>query len=131
MRDLHSNIKTLVALNPGTIAANVATNGAIIDMKGYRSLEIAILAGTITDGTYTASLQHGDQANLSDAVTVPAGDLLGAAPVILATEDNTVEKFGYRGTKRYVRLVLTSTGVTTGGALAAVALQADANSYPL
>lgn len=133
MRDLHNNIKAEAALNIGAISSNTTTAGNIIDMKGFGSVEFIIISGTLTDGTYTPLVQEGDAANLSDASSVDDADLLGTESdaAFAASDDNTVKKVGYIGNKRYVRLSLVSTGVTTGGTLTALALKANAADKPV
>lgn len=138
MRDLFNNIKVAQAINPAAVASNTTVNGSVIDTYGYDSLAFAVTSGTLTDGTYTFKIQHGDQANLSDAVDCIASEVHAASGanslVFAATDDNVTKKIGYaqgKAIKRYVRLVLTTTGVTTGGTIAAVALQADAAKKPV
>lgn len=132
-RDLHNNIKATPALNPQAIASSTTVNGAIIDLAGYESAEFLIQSATLTDGTYTPSITEGDASNLSDGAAVAAGDLIGtvADATFAATADNSVKKLGYKGGKRYIRLNITSTGVTSGGTLAAVAVLGHPKSAPV
>lgn len=132
-RDLHSNIKATPALNAQSIATNTTVNGAIIDTLGFESLEFLIQSATITDGTFAPSLTEGSQANLSDGAAVAAADMIGtvAAATFIATDDNVTKKLGYKGSKRYVRLSLTSTGVTTGGAMSGTAVLGDPHHAPV
>jgi hypothetical protein len=131
-RDIHNNIKVLPAIDPAAIrTGNAVTTGATIDTAGFEAVEFAIQSGAVTDGQFAISVEEGDQANMSDAAAVAAGDLIGAAPVILATEDSVVEKVGYRGTKRYVRVKATQSGATTGGFISAVAVLCHARSAPV
>lgn len=130
-RDLHNNVKCSRALSPAAaITGNGTTNGEIIDTVGFGSLEFAFASGTLTDGTFTIKLQEGDDVNLSDAADVAAADLIGTAPTFLATEDDVVKKLGYRGSKRYVRPVLTQSGATSGGLICSVAIQGHAQTKP-
>ncbi|HEX6956254.1 MAG TPA: hypothetical protein VF156_15375 [Agromyces sp.] len=130
--DLHNNIKVSRAISPAAaITGNGNTDSQIIDTKGFESLEFVILAGALTDGTLTPQLIEGDDSGLSDGATVAAGDLLGSATAIASTDDNAVRKIGYRGNKRYVRLRLVQTGATSGGFAGAVAVQANAGTYPV
>lgn len=133
MRDLHHNLNLTTALNTAAIGSNTTTNGAIIDTKGFSSLEFAIKSGTLTDGTYTPALTEGDASDLSDGTAVAAGDLLGtiAGATFAATDDNKVKKIGYTGGKRYVRLSLVTTGVTTGGTIGAIAIQGHPSFAPV
>ncbi len=133
MRDLHNKIKVGVALNISAISTNTTTAGAIIDKRGYRSVEFIIMSGTLTDGTYTPLIEESDNADLSSSNAVADADLLGteAAAALIATEDNTTKKVGYIGGKRYVRMSVVSTGVTTGGTVLGVALRANAADLPV
>jgi len=125
MRDLHNNIKSSRAISPAAaITGNTTTDSQIIDMQGFESAEFLMQAGVITDGTFAYKIQEGDAANLSDAADVATIDYLGAVGSFVATTDNNAsKKIGYRGGKRYLRLRLTQSGATSGGFIAAVAVQ--------
>lgn len=133
MRDLHDNIKAEVAFNTAAITSDTTTNGNIIDMQGFGSVEFIIQSGTLTDGTYTPLLKEGDAANLSDAETVDAADLTGtiAGATFAASDDNKAKKVGYIGNKRYVRLSIVSASTTSGGTVSAVAVKANAADAPV
>lgn len=109
-----------LALNPQTITGNSTTNGNTIDTQGFESVSFTVITGNITDGTVTPKLQHGDQSNLSDAADVSASDMVGSFTAIAATDDNKAYTVNYIGGKRYVRVVLTQTGATSGGIYGAV-----------
>jgi len=123
MRDLHSNLTPKVALTPQAISTDTATNGEIVDLQGYQSVAFFLQSATLTDGTYTPSLVAGDQSDLSDGVAVTAAELIGtiAAATFAATDDDAIKSIGYKGDKRYIRLVVTSAGTTSGGTLSACA----------
>jgi len=133
MSDLHNSIHLAPALNTSAITSSTTTNGNIIDMQGYGAVEFAIQSATLTDGTYTPLIQEGSAANLSDATTVAAADLHGttASATFALTDDNVVKKIGYVGSKRYVRLSIVSTSVTTGGTISALAIQGRAHDLPV
>jgi hypothetical protein len=107
------------ALNTAAITTNTTTNGVIIDTQGYQGLTFLLNVGARTDGTFAVSLQHGDAANLSDAATPAADDVLGAISLNAA---QTYGKIGYVGNKRYVRMQVVSTGVTSGATVGGTAL---------
>lgn len=133
MRDIHNNIKTSQALAAQSITTNTTTVGSTIDRAGYAALEFSIQSATITDGTYTPALYEGDASNMSDeTVVTDTDDLLGtvANATFISTDDNVCKRIGYRGGKRYVRIKIVSTGTTTGGALAATAIQAFPTNAP-
>ena len=129
-KDLHHNIDDRVALNPQAISTNTTTAGAIIDTSGYESIEFLTYTKAVTDGTYTVKLEEGDDAALSDAAVIASDYVLGTLPALVAADDNAVARVGCLPTKRYVRLSLVSTGVTTGvdiaGALAVLGNPANA-----
>ncbi|WP_201736452.1 hypothetical protein [Rhizobium sp. P007] len=111
-----------VALNTAAIASNVTTNGIIIDTQGFNALTFLLNVGARTDGTFAGSIQHGDTADLSDAATPAADDLIAPTGGNSINAAQTIKKFGYVGNKRYVRLNVTSTGVTSGATVGATAL---------
>lgn len=122
--DNHNTYDMLRAISPVAVSDNTAQVSQIIDLAGYGSCEFVILAGSLADAdaTFTTLLQHGDAANLSDAATPAAGDLLGtAAEASFAfSDDDKVFKIGYKGPKRYVRLTITPANNASAANLAAV-----------
>tara|TARA_R110000850_G_scaffold115092_3_gene230098 strand:- start:1082 stop:1492 length:411 start_codon:yes stop_codon:yes gene_type:complete len=120
--DLHDNCEVANALDSATISSDTTTNGEIVDTAGYHGLELVLKSGVITDGAYTVTLTHGDNAALSDGATVVAADLLGSI-AFAATEDNVAKRVGYIGKKRYVRLNVVSTGTSSGGVFDGVAVK--------
>jgi hypothetical protein len=123
MRDLHNNLSIAIAKTVAAITTNTTTNGAVVDLQGFGSVEFSIHSGTLTDGSYAINVQHGDLANGSDMADAPASALLGAEPTFALTDDDTVKTVGYVGSKRYVRIQIVSTSVTTGGTLGATAIR--------
>lgn len=113
--DLHSNVNGAIGLAVQNITTNTTTAGAIIDTAGYESLEWFITSGTITDGAYALVIEEGDDSGLADAAAVSADETLGSLTGFVAADDNTVKRVGSIGKKRYQRLSVVSTGVTTGG----------------
>lgn len=125
MKDLHSNILQKVALNIQAISSDTTTVGNIIDTRGFQSCEFVNISGTITDGDYALLIEHGDEANLSDAAPVADADLIGteaAASFDADDDDNKALRVGYIGEKRYVRASLVSTNTTSGGTLGVLAI---------
>lgn len=119
MRDLHNNLDGAAALTPRSVAANGTINGSTVDVQGYNSVEFLVAAGTITDGTHAVNVQDSDDG--STWADADAASILGAEPSFAATDDNLVKQVGYVGPKRYCRIQLVSSGVTSGGLFGAVA----------
>lgn len=116
--DLKHNIAIVSALAPAVHAATKA-DAAIIDLQGAGSATVVISTGAVAgDGLFVAKLVHSDKSDLADAVDAEAGDLLGAFPAAL--EADSTYSVGYRGGKRYVRVVLTKTSGTSVAAGAVV-----------
>lgn len=130
-KDMASEIKVSNALDVTAVSGSGATNGAIIDTKGYKNTTFVIRTGTVTDGTYTPSFTEGDASNLAGGGAVAAADLIGTVADATATTSNSVKKIGYKGNKRYVRLTITASGVTTGGGIGAIVIQGGAQTGPV
>lgn len=133
MRDFHNNVKAEVALNTSAISTSTTTIGNIIDLQGYGAVEFIIQSGTLTDGSYTPLIEEGSAADLGDATAVADSNLLGteAAAAFALADDNVVKKVGYVGNKRYVRLSIVSSAVSTGGTVSAVSVKSRAADKPV
>ena len=130
-QDLHNNVEVAVALVSQAIATDTTTVGAIIDTAGFESIEFAILSKAITDGTYTAKLEDGDDSGLSDAEVVSSELVLGALPDFVAADDNTVFRVGSISKKRYQRLSIVSATTTTGvDIISAIAVLGNPHTAP-
>lgn len=133
MRDQKSAITTSLGLNITAISADGTTAGNIIDIAGYESVTFIPFSGTLTDGTYTPLIEHGDASNLSDAAAVSDDFLVGteANAAMVAANDNIASKrIGYVGNKRYVRLSMVASGVTSGGTVGAVCILGNPSKVP-
>lgn len=135
MKDLHNNIKTTLAVAPKTSTGNEAIVGEIIDLAGYRSCEFAIAYGDKADGAVAVLVEEDDDAALATAAAVADADLLGTeadAGVADGTAGaNSVKKIGYRGTKRYVRLTLTTSSNAGSCPVGAVAILGHPSHAPV
>lgn len=144
MRDTHSNVKTVQTLSPAVYTSD--QNGAAVDSQGFDSIEHAVTVG-ITGDTLSGSvkldlkLQHGDLADSSDMANVTsANDVIPDTALttgIFSTiddnaEDDVVVKIGYRGDKRFSRIVADFTGTHTNGIeVGAVAIKGHPNQSPV
>lgn len=120
--DSASNLAPRVGLNTAAISSSTTTNGNIIDTQDFNSLTFVLNVGARTDGTYTLAIQHGDAANLSDAATPDASDLVGTTAATAVSAAQTMSKIGYVGNKRYVRCNVVSTSVSSGATVGVTAL---------
>lgn len=142
MRDLHSHLSVAVAIAAATLTDD--NTPVAIDLRGFNSAEIvlAVGAGGITfSGTNKIEfkLTHSDDDSTYDAVV--AGDMLGAAEVTAggvfkalkaAHATAAAYRFGYRGGRRYLKLLADFGGTHgTGTPLAAVVLLGHGSDLPV
>ncbi len=120
--DSANSMTPKVALNTAAIASSTTTNGVIIDTQGYEALTFILNVGARTDGTFTPLIRHGDASDLSDVVDVDDSDLVGTEALAAISAAQTMKKVGYVGSKRYVRLSVVSTSVTSGATVGATAV---------
>ncbi len=117
--DIHNSVKSEVVLYE--VAAGASTVGAIIDTRGFESLEYLIQFATITTGTFAVVLEESDEVTFGGEETfVPADNVLGVSPTFIVSDDDLTKRVGIIGKKRFQRLTLT--GASTP--VAQVAVQA-------
>jgi hypothetical protein len=100
-----------------TLSGATPAKGNIIDMQGWGSLDLHVQTGTVTDaGTasgFSFEVQESDTTADADFTAVADADLIGTEAALTVTDDDAdnivVGKIGYRGSKRYVRIVATGT----------------------
>lgn len=133
-RDLAHSIKPVQAFAP---AAKTATaNGLDIDTSGFEAVDFVLNVGVVTDGTHTPKLQEADDNGSGAPGTysdVAAAALIGAFTALTTGAGNggsAVQEVGYIGSKRWVRLVMTVSGATTGGVYGADAILGRARNQP-
>lgn len=121
MKDLHNNIGVTLLKEP-VDAVHADCYSDIIDHAGFGSLEILCVVGALTgvDGSnyLTPILQESDTTATGDFTAVAAADMLGGlfTKIDAASEDSLIQKRGYIGAKRYVRVLFdyTGTGISAG-----------------
>lgn len=142
LRDNYSTQKVTQLLTPATRTADA--NSSSVDTQGYDSLLLVALEGASGD-TLSGSVkteyevEHSDDNSTwsdcadADLLHVVTGTNTGCFAVIDdAAEDDTRYITGYRGTKRYVRVVRNITGTHTNGTPCAVlAIQGHASGTPV
>jgi hypothetical protein len=131
--DLFSKLSVQRAVSPVSDGDNTALVSQIIDRVGFAGLLFAIALGSIADAdaTFDVLVEHGDQANLSDALAVPAAELQGSDADFQFDDDNETRKIGYVGNQRYVRLTITPTGNAGAALISAIAILGGAESSPV
>ncbi|WHM32444.1 hypothetical protein OH540_21310 [Streptomyces sp. BPPL-273] len=133
MRQSLYNVARAKASLAIALRTNGTVNGTTVDLHenkdASRSAMLIVQTGTITDGTHAVVLQESD--DNSAWGTVAASDLQGVAPSIVAADDDALFEVGYKGSKRYLRASVTTSGATTGGTLGAVILRAFPRRTPI
>jgi hypothetical protein len=140
MKDLHSSVSAAVLIGAAALAAD--NTPVAVDRRGFEGVEVllAIGVGGITfSGTNKVEfvLTHSDDdssytAVTSDdmiGVTVASGGIIKALTAAHAAA--AVYRYGYRGGKRYLKLLADFSG-THGAAtpIAAIALLGHAHNAP-
>ena len=128
MRDINNAIKVVTTIEPAA-SITATTTGASVDTAGYRSACAVIHTGVHTDGTFTPTLEESD-ASGSGFTTVAAGDLSGTFTAITSSNDQSIQKVGYLGSKRYLRVVMTETVASAGAFFTASIVLGDPISAP-
>lgn len=111
MRDLKSNIDVMPSLLPAARA--VAGTGSGVDLLGYNGALAEWSIGAWTIGTYTMKLQESDVDTDGSYTDVGTADLQGSFTAVSGTAGTgVVQRVGYVGGKRYVRMMQAGTGTT-------------------
>jgi hypothetical protein len=135
MRDTYHSLKFVTAIAPVTVTDNSPIVGAIISHANFQSLTYAIQTGNLADAdaTFAVLLEHGDNANLSDAVPVPDESLLGTEALagFAFADDAVTRKLGYIGDKGFTRLTITPTANSGSAPVSAMGVLSHANARPV
>ena len=134
MTDNAKKLKIRPLFNPGAaVTNNTAFVSNIIDTAGYGSLVLAVHTGSIADVdvTFTLLLEESNDSAMGSANAVADSDLIGteAGCAPLFSNDNTVGKLGYIGSKRYVRMTITPAANTGDIYLSGVAILGHSQSF--
>lgn len=101
--------------------------------ENYRSAELVVFTGAITDGTYTIVPQESPDGTTWSAI--PASRLEGASPFTFTNaQANSVIEVGVtprNNVNNYVRALITATSVTTGGSVGALWVLGFGDSNPV
>lgn len=89
-----------------------AVQGAVIDMAGCNAATFLVQIGEMAGGSIQILIEEDDDINMATAVSCSKerGTLVEDPETIVAAGDEKIYAYGYIGTKRYVRLTLTTVG---------------------
>ncbi len=116
MRDIKNNVDAQPSIDPATYNSN--QTGAGVDLRDFDAAMAVIQSGALTDGTHTPKMEESDDDSTYNDVV--AADLEGTFANIAA---DAVQRVGYKGAKRYIRVFVTSscaTGAIYGAMIARV-----------
>lgn len=122
-RDLDKDISSTISLAPA--ARTASANGTGVDLQNFMAAAVIYICGIRTDGTHTPTLEESDDNSSYSAVA--AADMNGT---LVAMTSTTTQEVGYKGTKRYIRAVITAAGTTTGALTQAQIIRAGARNLP-
>ncbi|WP_327587046.1 hypothetical protein OHA25_08545 [Nonomuraea sp. NBC_00507] len=126
--DIVNDISAVTSLPPASRTANATVNGTGVDLANVNAAAIIVTTGTITDGSHAITIE--DSADNSNWTAVAADERIGNLPTVVAADDNTAFKFGYKGARRYLRVSVTTSGSTSGGVFGAVVVRGKPRRYP-
>jgi hypothetical protein len=140
--DLYNNIKVSSLLIPAVRTADA--NSTAVDMQGFESVVFVADVGNSADtlsGSVKIEFELEESDDNSTFTDCADADVIGYvdgtndgtfAVIDAPAEDSTVFKCGYRGTKRYVRVVFNVTGTHSSGTpIGVIAIQGNANYAPV
>ena len=109
MKSLKSLLTTVASIL--VLQRTATVTGSTVDMANFASNKVVFMPGVLTDGVHTPKLTESDAA-ASGFTDVAAADQDGTLAVLASDVPQSV---GYIGTKRYLRLVITTTGSPATG----------------
>lgn len=105
LRDLKNNLSITQSLHPATRTATASGTG--VDLQGAKAALVEFNFGAWASGVWTPSVEESDDNSAWSAVA--AADLEGSLTAVdSGDDDNVAQRAGYKGTKRYIRAVLTT-----------------------
>lgn len=133
MRDSLNNTHLARAISPVSVADTTAQTSEYVDTKGYNALTFAIAIGSVADAdaTFAVTMTECDTSGGS-YTAVAAADITGTLTLagFQFDDDNEPRKVGYRGTKRFVKLVITPSANASAALMSALAVLSEPNLAP-
>jgi hypothetical protein len=139
MKDLHSAVRTVVAVAPVAVGTTgTGQVGKVIDTQGYGGVEFILSYGTAvaTAAVFTVLVKEGSvtgtMTSVADADLLGTELLAGIAAGVARTSGlakNVTKRIGYSGSKRYVQCGISST-VTAATPVSITALLHSPNVAP-
>jgi hypothetical protein len=126
---LHHKVKVVVGIEPVVHTADAPS--AIVDTKGFESLEWVITVGVAIDGDFTTVLEESDVVTFGGEETaVSAAETLGTLPVLTIADADKVYRVGVIGKKRFQKITLVEGSANTTGIVGANAILGHPKNAP-
>jgi hypothetical protein len=126
-RSINDLVAPAISLAPA--ARTASANGTGVDLHGHEAAEVLIVAGVITDGSHAVTIEESDDDSTYTAVA--AADRIGTLPTLTSSSGGSaVHKLAYLGGKRYLRVVITASGTTSGGVIGAIVVRGRRHVMP-
>lgn len=116
--DMRSDTTVAMGLN-ATLSGTTPAAGNIVDLADYQAATFVLGTGTVTaagDAGIGFVVEESDTTAAADFTAVADGDLIGLESELAITSNGAdvqaIGCIGYRGTKRYARVVATGTANT-------------------
>jgi hypothetical protein len=132
MYNLYDMVVAKRTVSPA-VRANGTVNGTAVDRAstgGSDGSLVVIQTGTVTDGSHAVSIEDSDDGS-NGWTAVPAGQLQSSAPTIVAADDDKLYEVGVLSSRRYLRVVVVTTGATTGGVVGALVVLGESRNVPV
>lgn len=119
MKDIKNDLGLVLLLKPQDITNHTDVASSLLDLKGFNGANIIVALGSVTntDGNNKVIpvLQESDTTADADFTAVDAADMVGGLFTVVdaADDDETIQRRGYIGAKRYVRVNLDFTSAGT------------------
>lgn len=132
MRNTFSGTLAVKALATSTVTSSAVTGVAVdtgVFNNNFRDVLFIVNSGTLVDGAYAVTVQECDTSGGS-YTAVDASRVLGTLPAYALTDDGVWTSFGVRPTKRFLQVVVTPTGASSGGPFTATAVLGNGGNNP-
>lgn len=126
MYDLAEKIGIENTIDPQTVTGDITGNQ--IDVTGFRSIAIVAIVGSVTDGTHVLTVQESD--NGSDWSDIPAEEIDGNLDDITSSNAGN-QKVNLMTSKKYIRVNVAASGVTSGGDYAVAVVKGNSRKEPV
>lgn len=120
LRSSKSDLGVASSLSPNVVNNDTDGTGLAVDLRGYNSalvvFHVGVSGDTLSVSVYL-ELRVQESADGSSWADVAAADLDGVQALKIddAAEDDVVHTVGYKGSKRYLRAFVDTTGTHTVG----------------